>query len=341
MLQTMNNKKYLKLFACCILVKGALRSIICDTQRDTYHFIPNELYDFLQLSESKDLEKLYKQFGNENKESIEEYVNFLIAKELAFLTDSPNLFPKIEETFHQPDEINNAILDFNIQSTYNYDKAIKELEILGCKAIQMRFFGSYSKKEFDKIINSLEDTSFNSVEILCSISEKFSKSFAQQLLETNRRISTIYLFNSIESSCIDINSDVLKRLILIPQQLVGATDCGCISPAYFATNLYHILEAKKHNTCLNKKVSIDTDGFIKNCPSMRDSYGSIDNTTISTIMKLRAFQKLWTINKDTIEVCKDCEFRYICSDCRAYTQSNNINSKPLKCNYDPYSATWN
>ena len=53
------------------------------------------------------------------------------------------------------------------------------------------------------------------------------------------------------------------------------------------------------------------------------------------------FIKRWRINKDQIEVCKNCEFRYICMDCRVYLeQPSNIYSKPLKCGYDPYSATW-
>jgi hypothetical protein len=40
-------------------------------------------------------------------------------------------------------------------------------------------------------------------------------------------------------------------------------------------------------------------------------------------------------------VCKDCEFRYICTDCRAYLEDPyNEYSKPLKCGYDPYTGEW-
>jgi hypothetical protein len=47
------------------------------------------------------------------------------------------------------------------------------------------------------------------------------------------------------------------------------------------------------------------------------------------------------VRKDDIEVCKDCEFRYICTDCRIFkNDSNDIYSKPKKCNYDPYTNTW-
>jgi hypothetical protein len=45
--------------------------------------------------------------------------------------------------------------------------------------------------------------------------------------------------------------------------------------------------------------------------------------------------------KDQIEVCKDCEFRYICTGCRAYLEDpEDIHSKPLKCGYNPYTCEW-
>ena len=44
---------------------------------------------------------------------------------------------------------------------------------------------------------------------------------------------------------------------------------------------------------------------------------------------------------DKIIVCKDCEFRYICTDCRIFIKdNNNIYSQPLHCNYNPYIAKW-
>ena len=53
------------------------------------------------------------------------------------------------------------------------------------------------------------------------------------------------------------------------------------------------------------------------------------------------FKKVWLINKDQIDICKDCELRYACSDCRAYTvDPEKLNSKPVKCGYDPYQGEW-
>jgi SPASM domain peptide maturase of grasp-with-spasm system len=101
-------------------------------------------------------------------------------------------------------------------------------------------------------------------------------------------------------------------------------------------------ESRIANNCLNKKVCIDRKGYIKNCLSMKDNYGHIENTLIAEVIQKEDFQKMWQIKKDNIEVCKNCEFRYMCLDCRVYTSDkNNLFSKPQKCTYDPYTTTWN
>ena len=52
-------------------------------------------------------------------------------------------------------------------------------------------------------------------------------------------------------------------------------------------------------------------------------------------------KKYWFINKDKISVCQDCEFRHVCTDCRAYIENpEDLYSKPLKCGYDPYANVW-
>ena len=58
-------------------------------------------------------------------------------------------------------------------------------------------------------------------------------------------------------------------------------------------------------------------------------------------MKEDGFKSLWGIKKENIDVCKDCEFRHLCTDCRAIImEPENIFSQPAKCNYNPYLAKW-
>lgn len=71
---------------------------------------------------------------------------------------------------------------------------------------------------------------------------------------------------------------------------------------------------------------------------MQKSFGAIRKTALADALANIDFKKLFTIHKDQIDVCKDCQFRYICTDCRAYL--DNLFAKPAKCKYDPYQHIW-
>lgn len=50
-----------------------------------------------------------------------------------------------------------------------------------------------------------------------------------------------------------------------------------------------------HNSCLYKKVSLDKDGYVRNCPSMAEKYDLSDG--LGKIIKTPAFRKYWNITK--------------------------------------------
>jgi hypothetical protein len=56
----------------------------------------------------------------------------------------------------------------------------------------------------------------------------------------------------------------------------------------------------------------------------------------------REMLKLWRLSMDRIEVCKDCEYRYVCEDCRpwAYGLTDNLCAKSPRCTYNPYTGEW-
>ena len=74
---------------------------------------------------------------------------------------------------------------------------------------------------------------------------------------------------------------------------------------------------------------------------MKENYGNIKDTTLREALGKPGFKKYWEIGKDRIIKCKDCEFRHVCTDCRAYLDDpGNIYSAPLKCGYDPSTCEW-
>jgi len=52
-------------------------------------------------------------------------------------------------------------------------------------------------------------------------------------------------------------------------------------------------------------------------------------------------QEFIRLSKDHIEVCKDCEYRYACFDCRVKTNdAENLYAKSSDCFYNPYTGIW-
>jgi len=129
--------------------------------------------------------------------------------------------------------------------------------------------------------------------------------------------------------------------VKIAENINSSLHCGLISQKLFSVNISTYTESLNHNTCLNRKIAIDTEGNIKNCPSMKESFGNIRDTTLEEAVNKSGFKKYWNITKDQITKCKDCEFRHVCTDCRAYLDNpEDIYSAPLKCGYDPHTCKW-
>jgi radical SAM protein with 4Fe4S-binding SPASM domain len=98
------------------------------------------------------------------------------------------------------------------------------------------------------------------------------------------------------------------------------------------------------NPCLGQQVSVDCDGEIKTCLWARDVLGNIFKDNLMDMIMSESFDYYWELTKDKIEICKDCEFRYACLDCRVSgtTADGNysITGKPSYCNYNPYTGEY-
>jgi radical SAM protein with 4Fe4S-binding SPASM domain len=90
-----------------------------------------------------------------------------------------------------------------------------------------------------------------------------------------------------------------------------------------------------HN-CFSQKIYISYDLRIFPCVMERGiEYGSLKEEKLSSIIN-----KIIPITKNSIKVCKDCEFRYACMDCRPDRIEKDVYAKPWYCSYDPYKSTW-
>jgi len=338
----MINKKYLILFSSCLLSKGASQAIVFDMQRNDVKIVPDTLINIIEDAKNIDLEELYSKYAD-SKNVLDQYINFLLSEEICFIgnEDEKKRFTKLSLNWDETSVITNAIIDINKTSKYDVFKAIKMLDELNCLHIQIRIYGIIDFKSITKLLENIENTSIRSFELICDHNNFDDKNLILELPETYSRISNLVVYNSPHQEIGDIQNRKSYTISFYSKDIEDESHCGNISPVFFCKNPNHYFESQKHNTCLNRKVGIDVNGEIKNCPSMSKSFGNICDSSISKAVTTPDFKNLWFIHKDQIEVCKDCEFRHICTDCRAFVKkTKNKYSQPAKCNYNPYIAKW-
>jgi SPASM domain peptide maturase of grasp-with-spasm system len=331
---------YVKYFSNVKVTQGKTHFTLIDTQRQQYYRFPNELLFFANLLKSNILEDALKEEKIINDISIHDFYEFFESEELVFTTKYPELFPEIDESWNSPFEITNMIIDLDDNTLFDSKlNAIEAAQAIGIRHLQFRYYDNKVSEFLDFVENKLSNNEFDSIELMFYYIEGI-KEKVEMLLSKIQNIFQIFIYKAPAAELYRPIPSIFANIIFTQQEL-NLHNCGMVENSLFITNLKHFTESQHHNTCLNRKISIDVDGNIKNCPSMAQSFGNIRDTTLQEALDHPDFKKYWNVKKDEIAVCKDCEFRHICTDCRAYIENpEDMYSKPLKCGYNPYTAEW-
>lgn len=326
---------FVHLISSCIPVKGYLRSIIINTTTNQFIFIPNNLVSLVknkwrnltvnELRKNKDFDNI---------------LNFLQKNEMVILISKEEFkcFPPIKLHWEYPAKITNSIIDIS-SNLNNIENFCYQLNELNCEDIQIRIFNNSIIPQLKNLLEVIKKNEFNSIQLIIPENNFFTNENYQSIIKENQNIHYIVIYNSIENNM--LSSNLMGNIIKTVDKISNSNNCGNINPMGFTCNMKFLTESQQHNTCLNRKISIDENGEIKNCPACSKSYGNIKDTTLQEAIEKPGFKDLWYITKDMIDVCKDCEFRHICTDCRVFIKDpENIYSQPSKCTYNPYIAKW-
>lgn len=104
---------------------------------------------------------------------------------------------------------------------------------------------------------------------------------------------------------------------------------------YFFNMLYH--------NCWGKKIAVTRDGIIHPCIY---SYLSIGNIyAVTTFTDTETWEKAETfrrLSKEKIDKCQECEFKYVCFDCReiVFRATGDLYAANPFCSYDPVKGEW-
>ena len=67
---------------------------------------------------------------------------------------------------------------------------------------------------------------------------------------------------------------------------------------------------------------------------------------LAPILRSSALRRIWSATKDQVMVCRDCEYRYVCFDCRPLSEASAggkadyLHAPYPRCTYNPYTGEW-
>jgi len=117
-----------------------------------------------------------------------------------------------------------------------------------------------------------------------------------------------------------------------------------ISPPFYSDEDTFV-DAHHHHRCLAGKIAVTTSGDVIPCIFARNQLcGNILKNSLAEILSGQSLTNCWYTTKDSINKCRDCEYRYACSDCRPLAQGNDPEKSwlacPQNCSYNPYTGKW-
>lgn len=304
----MSNSSFF-LWGNCILTYGYKNSLIIDLQNNNQISIFNEFIE--KNNKSKRIKKIIH--------------NYLIKNSFGYISKENLNYRPISLEWNYPFHISQLTVE--IFDIHNIEILIKKITNYNIDCILFEFI-DYNFNYIKKCIKIIQSNKIQSIQLnFKNLNNIHVKKILQVFMNYN--LTHIYInnsFNSIEQ----IQNTLIINYDKIPE-------------INFIINRLFFTESIKFNPSFNRKFFIDNKLNIKNHKNDSKSDFNINsiNGSLLNLSNNKLFTQLWYANKTKIRICKNCEFKNICSDSRLpiHTKNNNwyYNSE---CNYNPYIAKW-
>lgn len=329
------------LFASCVPVRGAIRSIIYDLQRNDFQYIPNIIFEILTEHTDTTFNDLLQKIDNEllSADLLNTYLNFLLENEFIFFSKLPHkYFPNYDITCESPYGITCFIVDFNNIDSIKINKIKKELISIKPQCLILRFF-ELEITAVHEIFLMFEDIPCRTIHLYID-NNNFENTFLiNNFFNLNNRLSIFIKFNSNDNKTYQSDQG-----LIIDTTLNLSTEKSEINNiSDFNVNLELFMESKLYNNFFYKRLFIDKTGEVHRFENDDIKFGNVSTVSLKNIISSKNFKEFWNITKDSIEICNCCEYRYMCVDNRKPISKGLSGLWKLEdsCNYNPLTAKWN
>ena len=327
-------EKKFDLFASCISQKGRVRGIIIDFKRKSLFIFPNQILKIIDNYRNKSIYHLFSDY-KENRKVLKKYVDYFIENELVLISDELNNFKKISKTYLRTFYVDIFSLELSgLFLNENLPKIIDGNGVICLKII-------VKKEEFQIIARFLDIIANTKIQNI-SLFIEFDKKFITDILRIKNehpRIEEVIFFNSNKNT----NDYVAENIFIEEDDITNIYFRNVSSIENFILDHDYYIESLNHNPMYNRSIHIDRLGNIMKYLVDSESYGNIFKSNLVTIIKSKKFIDFWSISKDKISICRDCEFKYICPDGRIpikIKSNDHLYFHKSECNYNPYTNEW-
>ena len=317
--------KSYRLSADCIPVRGYQRCTVHDLSRQDVRCVSEFVYNTLINNDIINEQMLP---ASDLRELIEHEIIFECPQ------DAVALFPRVQLGYCSPFKIESCIVEIDNDIDFDCEQLIAEISTVGCKQLQI---WAYDTVGGDIITSVLEHVAGKNI-LNTDLILKFDSIDVHGIISSFPFISSIVAYGAENMQVEEVAG---CTIIHTPEPFAGCQQCGNVAPNQFVCNREFFFLSASQNTCLYRKLSIDCEGYIRNCPASPQHFGRVGEVSLAEAMVHPDFSRLWGITKDQVDVCRDCEFRRICPDCRVFTrQPERHTAHPARCTYNPYIARW-
>lgn len=322
-----------QLYSTVKYVQGVKYGLLIDSQRKNLFRVNGEFSKILLYVLGKTSAEIQDdEFSFELKEFIED----LQSRELGDYYEIEEIDECLKYTSYSIGDIELAIMEIEFEDYGFIKNIINQVLDLGCKCLEFRIKGKVTFNYLESVLKLFEFSIVSDVTMVFYFAEDIVEYDMECFLENFYRVHKVFVYNYYCDKEIESKTSVISY----SKGIFSVNRCGTIAQKFSVNNI-HINVGKNFNSCLFKMIFISSDGNVSNCHSLSLSFGNLHNTTVRWILENTLIKDIWFIKKDNVRVCSDCEYRLICTDCRAYIEDpDDILSKPLKCGYNPYTGEW-
>ena len=245
----------------------------------------------------------------ENPKEEVDFIDFLVKEEYGFYI-SRNLitcFSEIRGVWLEPSSIHSVSIE--LERIFTAAKVLNYIFADTCCTTYTLIIDSISVSEF------VEFQSHMSLSFSPTIDFIFLDGSDLSLVDIKDWISNTPYVNSVQVySCRSIGLDILNNCTITMSNMAYKKTNKVVSKDNFFVNIKFFNEAKMFNPAFYKKVYIDRKLKVKRYVNDIKDFGSLFDVSFQDLIKNENFTELWYLNKDLIDQCRSCKFRYMCLD---------------------------